>query len=155
MCSSMNLRRAVSVCLFDRATQRHSLLPYRNQGGLQSQRVFLRPRVLGQLLGDPAPIPEDADIVLVHLTVGWVNAGEVDHADEVDLGGLFRVVRAALHLELVDAVLVVALQREKSAEAGVAGSCRLSAYMRRAPDGSPPVCHVNVLRILETVRARA
>lgn len=39
------------------------------------------------------------------------NTGKVDLADEVDNGGLFGVVGAALHLEFVDAVLVVALCR--------------------------------------------
>jgi hypothetical protein len=39
------------------------------------------------------------------------DTGEIDLADEVDNGGLFGIVGAALHLEFVDAVLVVALCR--------------------------------------------
>lgn len=85
------------------------VLPYREQRGLEAQGIFLWARVLGKLGSNAVPVAQNGDGILVHPTVARVHAWEVDLADEVDLGRLLGVVGAALHLELVDAVLVVSL----------------------------------------------
>ena len=46
---------------------------------------------------------------LPYLAIASVDAGEVDFADEGDVGRRVRVLRAAVNLERVDAVLVDAL----------------------------------------------
>lgn len=86
------------------------LLPYRNQSSLEAEGVLLRSRVLGELGGDASPITENGNRVGVDLAVGLADSGEVDLADKVNNGGLLGVVGAALHLEFVDAILVVALR---------------------------------------------
>jgi len=108
-------------------------LPDGNQSCLETQRVFLGPRVLSQLRGDPGPVAQDGHGVVVQLAVVIADAGEVDLADKVDGRGFSGIVGAALHLELVDAVLVIA--------------------MGRPPNGAPPVRHEDVLGVLEAVRA--
>lgn len=88
--------------------------------------VVLGPRVLGELGRDALPVPQDADGVLVDKAVLGADTGQVDLADEVDQGRLFRVVRSAVHLELVDAVLVVALGIEQAMVSFESGGIGLS-----------------------------
>ena len=135
------------------------LLPYRNQSRLEAKGVLLRSRVLGELGGDASPIAKNGDRVGIDLAVVLVDSGEVDLADKVNDWRLLGVVGAALHLKFVDAILVVTLQ--KCDEARLAWGFTLQrpsrgeAYVRGTPNGSSPVCHENILRVLETVRTGA
>ncbi len=157
MFSSMNLRWLALARADIVASAPSCLLPDGNQRCFQAEGVLLRASVLSELGGDPAPVPENGDGVLIHLAVNRAHAGEVDLADEVDLGGLLGVVGAALHLEFVDSVFVVALDCEEVSLAGLgwAGHVGERTYMRRTPDGSSPVCHEDVFGVFEAVRAGA
>ena len=89
------------------------ILPDRYQGRLEAEGIFLRARVLGELCRNVGPVPENADSILVDEPIGLADTGEVDLADEVDDGRLLGVFVAAVHLELVDSVLVISLVREQ------------------------------------------
>lgn len=57
------------------------------------------------------PLGQTGELLGVDNAVPRVDTGQVDLADELDLGWLIGVVLAAVHLEAVNAVFVDGLQR--------------------------------------------
>ena len=82
----------------------------------------------------PGPVGQGLKAVRKHVAVGLVDAGEVYLRDELDNGGLVRVVLAAGYSQGVDSVFVV--------------------RVGRAEDGGVPVGHGDVVWVGEPVGAR-
>lgn len=105
------------------------------------------------------PLVEAWQMAGVDLAVGGVDARHVDSADELDRGRDVGVLRAAVHLEGVDAVLVDALEVEKKNDwisylTGCQESDRVTeTYVGRADDGAGPVRHEQIFGIFQTVGA--
>jgi hypothetical protein len=81
--------------------------------------------------------------------ISWVNARQVDFADELDGGWLIGILVAAVHLEGVDSILVDALKKHLSASALSKRSVR--AYVGRTKYCAIPVGHQQVISLCEAV----
>lgn len=114
MCSSIYLQcRIVSAFLVSFVHMYITALSNGNEGSLEAQGVLFRAGVSRKLGRDASPVAQDGDVVGIDAAVGLADTGKVDLANKVDNGRLFGVVGAALHLEFVDAVLVVTLCETK------------------------------------------